>query len=111
MTKINNTNNVQNIHAKKMNELSKKEKPQISTFEITDLKNTASETLGRSQVTSSIDNLENNVLFMLKHPNQVKQANAFFDKTYETLKKDNIEDAYEKATQYTGAFKEEFLSK
>ena len=53
MTKINNTNNVQNIHAQKMNELSKKEKPQISTFEITDLKNTASEALGHSQVTET----------------------------------------------------------
>ena len=48
---------------------------------------------------------------MLKHPDQVKQANAFFDNTYETLKKGNVEDAYEKATQYTGAFKDEFLSK
>lgn len=111
MTKINKLNGVQNVHTQKINELSKKEKPQINTFEIKDLKNMASEALGRSQVTAQVDNHENNVLFMLKHPDQVKQANTFFDNTYETLKKGNVEDAYEKATQYTGAFKDEFLSK
>ncbi len=111
LTKINKLNGVQNVHTQRINELSKKEKPQINTFEIKDLKNMASEALGRSQVTAQVDNHENNVLFMLKHPDQVKQANAFFDNTYETLKKGNVEDAYEKATQYTGAFKDEFLSK
>lgn len=110
MSKINNVN-VHNVHAQKMNELSKKEKAEISTFEIKDLKNTAAEALGRSQVTSKVDNLENNILFMLKHPDQVKQANKFFDMTYDTLKKGNVEDAYEKSAQYTGAFQEEFLSK
>jgi len=111
MSQINNVNNAQNIHAQRISDLSKKEKPQIGTFEIKDLKNTASEALGRSQVSAQIDNLENNVLYMMKHPDEVKQANAFFDNMYETLKSQNVEDAYEKSTQYTDVFKEEFLSK
>lgn len=111
MSKINNVNNAQSIHAQRMADLSKKEKPEIGTFEIKDLKNTASEALGRSQVSAKVDNLENNILYMMKHPDAVKQANAFFDNMYETLKSQNVEDAYEKSTQYAGAFKEEFLSK
>ena len=111
MSKINKVNNAQNIHAQRMADLSKKEKPQIGTFEIKDLKNMASEALGRSQVPTKIDNLESNILYMMKHPDEVKQANAYFDNMYETLKSKNVEDAYEKATQYEDAFKEEFLSK
>ena len=111
MKKIENVN-IGKIHVQTKQDLSKKEKPDISTFEIKDFKNPASEALGRSQVSSAkIDNLENNILFMLKHPDQVKQANAFFDQTYETLKGQGVEDAYEKSTQYAGAFKNEFLSK
>lgn len=111
MSKINKVNNAQSIHAQRMADLSKKEKPQIATFEIKDLKNMASESLGRSQVPAKIDNLESNILYMMKHPDEVKQANAYFDNMYETLKSKNVEDAYEKATQYEDAFKEEFLSK
>ena len=111
MSKINKVNNAQNIHAQRMADLSKKEKPQLGTFEIKDLKNMASEALGRSQVPTKIDNLESNILYMMKHPDEVKQANAYFDNMYETLKSKNVEDAYEKATQYEDAFKEEFLSK
>ena len=59
MTKINKLNGVQNVHTQRINELSKKEKPQINTFEIKDLKNMASEALGRSQVTAQVDNHEN----------------------------------------------------
>ncbi len=111
MSKINKVNNAQNIHAQRMADLSKKEKPQITTFEIKDLKNTAAEALGRSQVPAKIDNLESNILYMMKHPDEVAQANAYFDSMYETLKADNVEDAYEKAAQYEEVFKEEFLSK
>ena len=111
MSKISKINSAQSIHAQRMADLSKKEKPQIGTFEIKDLKNTASEALGRSQVPAKVDNLESNILYMMKHPDEVKQANAYFDNMYETLKSQNVNDAYEKATQYEGAFKEEFLSK
>ena len=71
----------------------------------------ASEALGRSQVSAKVDNLENNIMYMMKHPDEVKQANAYFDNMYEKMKADNVEDAYEKATQYEEVFKEEFLSK
>ncbi len=111
MSKINNINNAQSIHAQRIADLSKKEKPEIGTFEIKELKNTASEALGRSQVSAKVDNLENNIIYMMKNPEAVKQANAFFDNIYENLKSKNVEDAYEKATQYENAFAEEFLNK
>lgn len=108
MKNVNNVN-VGKIHVQP-HEISKKETKETSNIEIKDFKNPATEALGRSQVKSA-DNLENNILYMMKHPDEVMQANAFFDNAYNTLKAGGVEEAYEKSTQYMDAFKNEFLTK
>lgn len=110
MKNVNNLN-MGKVHMQPQTEAIKKETKELNNIEITDFKNPATEALGRSQVASGLDNLENNILYMIKNPDAVKQANAFFDNAYETLKASGNTEAYEKSTQYMDAFKTEFLSK
>ena len=77
-------------------------------IEYTNFKNAKSESLGRSQV-SKPDNIESDVIFMMKNPKFCMQANMFFDNAYELLKQKNEEHAYEKSAQMLSAYKNEFL--
>ena len=58
--------------------------------------------LGRSQISS--DSTENDMMFLLKNPEEVAQLNMIFDKYQQNH-------TYEEATLLIDAYKREFLSK
>lgn len=70
--------------------------------EIKDLGKMPAATLGRSQISS--DSTENDMMFLLKNPQEVAQLNMIFDKYQK-------EHSYEEATQLIDAYKHEFLTK
>lgn len=69
----------------------------------------APETLGRSLVNET-DNLKNDVAFGMTHPQAIASADMFFDKAYETLKKQDHPHAYEEASAMTKLYVDEFCS-
>ena len=73
---------------------------EISDKEINDLKNMPA--LGQSQIQK--DNLDKDMEFLLKHPEQASQLNMSFEKFLENH-------TYEEATQLVDAYKHEFLAK
>ncbi len=72
------------------------------TKEIKDLKNMPEAALGKSQITT--DSMDKDLQFLMKHPEEVEQLNAIFDKFQENH-------TYEEATQLLDAYKKEFAVK
>ena len=70
--------------------------------EINDQTKMPAASLGRSQISS--DSTENDMMFLLKNPEEVAQLNMIFDKYQQNH-------TYEEATLLMDAYKREFLSK
>ena len=109
INKMNSLNNIQNIqHVKHVKDGNVQKVDSAERKSIDNLVGPA-DVVGRSQVQKP-DNLKEDINFILKNPEIMEKAEAFFEMAYEKLLKEDSPNAYEKAAAMATTFARELAS-